>query len=237
MARTPLWQSIANHLRNEIAGGNYLPGAKLPTEAEMAQRFGVNRHTVRHALGVLNTEGLVLSRRGAGVFVAHTPTDYPLGARIRFHRNIAAAGKVPGKRVLSVETRSANAEERDALRLNDQELVHAYHGLSTADDVPIAVFVSVFPAKRLPNLPTSLLTSSSVTAALKAHGIADYTRLSTRLSVVLATPTEAIHLEVSEGAPLLYSVGRNVDPGGALIEYGRTWFAGDRVTLTLDAVS
>jgi GntR family phosphonate transport system transcriptional regulator len=40
---------------------------------------------------------------------------------------------------------------------------------------------------------------------------------------------------LSPGAPILRSVGVNVDPGGAALEYGRTWFAGDRVTLTLGA--
>ncbi|MEO0914084.1 MAG: GntR family transcriptional regulator, partial [Pseudomonadota bacterium] len=103
MRRTPIWKSIADTLTTEIAEGQYGPGAKLPTEASLAHRFGVNRHTVRHALSSMAEEGLVLSRRGAGVFVAQNPTDYPIGRRVRFHQNLAAAGRVAAKEILMME--------------------------------------------------------------------------------------------------------------------------------------
>ncbi|MEC8041266.1 MAG: GntR family transcriptional regulator, partial [Pseudomonadota bacterium] len=45
MAKTPIWKSIAATLSNEIAAGHYSPGDKLPTEAQLASRFSVNRHT------------------------------------------------------------------------------------------------------------------------------------------------------------------------------------------------
>ena len=138
MARTPIWKSIAQTLSAEIADGLYRPGDKLPTEAQMASRFGVNRHTVRHAISALGDESLVHTRRGAGAFVAQVPTDYPIGKRVRFHQNVAAAGRIPAKRVLSVETRPASARERDALALDAAALVHVYDGLSLADDHPIA---------------------------------------------------------------------------------------------------
>ena len=73
--RIPIWQSIAQSLQSEIAQGHYAAGDKLPTEAELALRFGVNRHTVRHALADLAQGGLVHARRGAGVFVTIRPTD------------------------------------------------------------------------------------------------------------------------------------------------------------------
>ena len=53
MSKTPLWQAISNALREDMAEGRYRPGDKLPTEAELAERFGVNRHTIRHAISVL----------------------------------------------------------------------------------------------------------------------------------------------------------------------------------------
>ncbi|MGR3699971.1 MAG: UTRA domain-containing protein, partial [Roseovarius sp.] len=44
---------------------------------------------------------------------------------------------------------------------------------------------------------------------------------------------QAVHLNLSPGAPILRTLAVNVDPEGRPIEYGRTWFAGDRITLTL----
>lgn len=233
MSRTPIWRSIAGALRAEVADGAYAPGDKLPTEAQLSARFGVNRHTVRHALSALVDEGLVHTRRGAGAFVAQRPTEYPIGRRVRFHQNLIAAGRHPEKRVLSLSTRTARQSEAAALNLAPEAQVHVYEGLSLADDAPIALFRSTFPAGHLPNLPEALHRLTSVTAALAEAGINDYTRISTRLTAKLATPTQALHLGVAEGAPILRSDGINAAPDGTRIELGRTWFAGDRVTLTL----
>ncbi|MCV2881513.1 phosphonate metabolism transcriptional regulator PhnF [Actibacterium sp. XHP0104] len=232
--RTPVWQAIATTLRAEISEGRYLPGDRLPTEAQMAARFGVNRHTVRHALSALIDDGLVRTRRGAGAFVAARPTDYPIGARVRFHENLLAAGRKPEKRRLSIECRAATPGEARALSIAPGDPVCAYHGLSLADGSPIAVFESVFPLDRTPRIDGFLAETSSVTEALARAGLADYTRASTRLTAVRADVTQALHLHLREGDPLLRSTGVNVDMGGHPVEYGRTWFAGDRVTLTLE---
>lgn len=218
-----------------MAEGRYSPGDKLPTEAALAERFGVNRHTVRHAISALVDEELIRTRRGAGAFVAALPTDYPIGKRVRFHENLIAAGRQPEKRVLHVEERAATEGEAKALSIAMGEIVCAYHGLSLADRSPIAVFESLFPARRLPGISDALMQSSSVTDALRAVGVEDYTRASTRLTAVRASATHALHLQVAEGDPLMKSSGVNVDVERVPVEYGRTWFAGDRVTLTLEA--
>jgi len=216
-----------------VADGEYAPGDKLPTEAALAARFGVNRHTVRRALGAMAESGLVHARRGAGVFVAQAPTVYPIGRRVRFHQNLAAAGQIPAKEILALETRIASARESAALALADGACVHVYEGLSLADGAPIALFRSVFPAAPFPNLLRDLEQTRSVTKALERGGISDYTRASTRLTATLATATQALHLHINEKAPILRSVGINVDPEGRPVELGHTWFAGDRVTLTV----
>lgn len=229
---TPIWQSISDSLTREIAQGHYGPGDKLPTEAALAARFGVNRHTVRHALSAMADAGLVLSRRGAGTFVALTPTEYPIGRRVRFHQNLRAAGQVPAKEILMLETRTADPRERAALALDAGAQVHVCEGLSLADGSPIALFRSVFPG-RFDGLPADLQETRSVTQALARQGVRDYTRRSTQITAKLATATQARHLKLREGAPILRSVGINVDDAGRPVEYGRTWFAGDRVTLTM----
>jgi GntR family phosphonate transport system transcriptional regulator len=231
--KTPVWQAIATALRAEISEGRYGVGDKLPTEAQLAARFGVNRHTVRHALSSLADSGVIRTRRGAGAFVAATPTDYPIGSRVRFHENLLAAGRHPDKRVLHIEDRSATEGEAKALQIDPGARVCAYHGLSLADGVPIAMFESVFPLDRLEGIDAAFNATSSVTEALRRVGVTDFTRASTRLTAVLADATQALHLHLREGDPVLRSTSVNVDDAGLPVEYGRTYFAGDRVTLTL----
>jgi GntR family phosphonate transport system transcriptional regulator len=231
--RETIYGSIAATLRAEVAQGLYPPGGKLPTEAVLAGRFGVNRHTVRQALAALAEEGLVQSRRGAGVFVAARPTEYRLGRRVRFHQNLLAAGRAPSRRVTRRETLPARAEEAEALGLGPAALVHVVEGVSLGDGEPLAAFRSVFPAERFPGLLAVMAERSSVTEALAACGVQDYTRAETRLTAVLADPVLALALGIKAGAPVLRSVAVNVDATGVPVEFGTTWFAGDRVTLTV----
>ena len=231
--RTPVWKSVAITLIDDIAQGRYETGTKLPAEAQLAERFGVNRHTVRRALADMAEQGLVHARRGAGVFVAAKPTDYPVGKRIRFHQNIRRAGRVPSKKVLRLEILAADAREADALDLDPGDPVVVYEGLSYADDHPVALARTVFPAERLPGILDALEAHESITAALNACGVEDYTRRETRITAKLATATQALHLRTSEGAPILRTTGISDDANGTPIEFGRTWFAGDRMTLTV----
>lgn len=235
MAKTPIWRSIAKTLTHEIAQELYAPGDKLPTEMQLATRFGVNRHTVRRALSEMSEQGITHSRRGAGVFVAHRPTDYPLSKRVRYTQNLKAAGRVPGKDIMVLETRKANAREAKMLRLDIGAMVHVCEGLSTADGQPLALFRSVFPAGRFPQLPETLRALNSITSTMIELGVKDYTRSHTRLTARQANATQALHLKLREGAPVMRSRAVNVDENGTPVEFGTTWFAGDRVNLTIDA--
>lgn len=233
MPREAIWTSIAAALTEEMAEGLYGPGDRLPTEAELARRFGVNRHTVRRALAGLAEAGLVHARRGAGVFVAARPADYHLGRRVRFHQNLIASGRTPSRRITRLETRPSSMREAEALQLPEGAEVHVIEGISLADGQPVAAFRSVFPAARLPALLQAMAGQSSLTAALMECGLRDYTRAETRLTAKLADPVLALALQIKPGAPVLRSVAVNVDPAGVPVESGTTWFAGDRVTLTV----
>ncbi|MGI5246717.1 GntR family transcriptional regulator [Dactylosporangium sp. CA-139066] len=58
------FREVARTLRRQILDGEYAPGARLPSEADLAKRFGCSRDTVRDAMAILTYEGHVVSRRG-----------------------------------------------------------------------------------------------------------------------------------------------------------------------------
>ncbi len=235
MGRRAIWLEIEATLREEIASGHYRPGDKLPTEAEQARRFGVNRHTVRRALAALQEAGIVHARRGAGVFVTSEPTTYHLTRRTRFHANLAAAGHVAEHRVLRLDTRLCDAREAELLDLEPGAKVHVREGVGLSDGLPVTLYTSLFPAEILPGFTEHLAKLASVTKALNAAGIADYTRAWTRISAERATPTQSGHLQCSDGAALLRATSLNVDSTGRPVEYGDTYFVGDRIELVVEA--
>ena len=75
--RIRLSDQIAEQLRAGIAAKQYLPGEKLPVEADLAAQFGVSRITIREAMRKLDIMGIVEIRQGAGTFVKTiTPGAY-----------------------------------------------------------------------------------------------------------------------------------------------------------------
>ncbi|VXC85197.1 putative Uxu operon transcriptional regulator [Sphingomonas sp. AX6] len=68
-----LYQSIAERIAATIADGRYPPGARLPSERELAEEHAVSRPTIREAMIALEIRGLVEARHGSGVYVIHAP--------------------------------------------------------------------------------------------------------------------------------------------------------------------
>src|SRR5919107_523901 len=82
------WRRVADDIRSHIGDG--IISDVLPSELELAARYGVNRHTVRRAIAALTADGLLRVERGRGTFVntkphRHTtsPSRQPLGCRWR----------------------------------------------------------------------------------------------------------------------------------------------------------
>ncbi len=75
---------VVQRIRRAIHLGDYLPGDRLPSEREIAERLEVSRETVREAIKVLESEGYVVSRRGAAGGIAVTALGGPV-ARTHAH--------------------------------------------------------------------------------------------------------------------------------------------------------
>lgn len=80
---SPLVEQAAEHLREQITGGHWPVGTKLPGETTLAKELGVGRSTVREAVRALAGAGLVQARQGAGVFVIATQPVEDWSTRLR----------------------------------------------------------------------------------------------------------------------------------------------------------
>ncbi|MFA9444942.1 FadR/GntR family transcriptional regulator [Egicoccus sp. AB-alg6-2] len=88
VARTPLHEAIAERLLSHVVQSGLQVGDKLPGERELARRLGVSRTTVRQAIVVLQTQGILEVRHGGGTFVRELdPSSGPLAKVVdRRHR-------------------------------------------------------------------------------------------------------------------------------------------------------
>jgi|TARA_B100001939_G_scaffold324308_1_gene316188 GntR family phosphonate transport system transcriptional regulator len=228
-----LWRSIHDRLHEEIATGHYKPGEKLPTETELACRFGVNRHTVRHAITELRDHGIVYSRRGSGIFVATKPMTYKIGRKTRFSKNLVHAQQAPTLRFLRLETRHADKIELENLALGRTAEVHVVEGIGLSNNIPITHFTSIFPAAPLDGFIEALESAGSISTALAACNILDYERQRTEITAVLATPETAIHLACQVGDPLLRTRSLN-QSNNVPIEFGTSLFSANHIAFVVD---
>ena len=74
----PLYRQLADELRAQIRSGEFQAGTRIPSEHELAARYGLGRPTVRQATEQLVRGGLLERRRGAGTFVVERSTEVDL---------------------------------------------------------------------------------------------------------------------------------------------------------------
>ena len=225
------WRLIAEELRREIVSGAQAPGAKLPSEGELAERFGVHRNTVRQAVAALAAEDLVVSRRGSGNFIAErTVLVHRIGARTRLSDSLGRRGRASGRLLESAVEPDPPAEITERLVLGGRaglrlETVHA------VDGHPITRATHWFAADRVPGLAERFSATGSITAALRAVGIDDYVRAATTVGARHATAAEAADLELPAGSVMLVTRSLDVLADGTPLQVGITRFVAGRVEL------
>ena len=229
-----LWRQILGHVRGEIENGAYPPGARLPTEAELSARFGVNRHTVRRALEELSRSGVIRVEQGRGSFVAEDVLDYAVEPRTRFTAWIRRHNKEPSGQVLRLQEVSADARIAAGLEVRSGTRAVLLERLGFADDRPVSLTSHYFPASRIPGLLGALRESQRITDALEAVGVTDYLRQVTRVTARLPSAEEAERLRTGRNRPLLVTENVNVDRAGTVVEFAIGRYPTPRVQIVFE---
>lgn len=228
-----VWRQIADTLSTEIRDRSFVSTGRLPSETELATRFGVNRHTLRQAVGALQTEGLLRIEKGRGMFVQFELLNYALSRRTRFSENLQRQGLLPGKQMLAA--RGMGAPERVArmLKLDKGEQVLMVETLNEANEQPVSLATAYYPAVRFEGLLDLLQDGASTSEILGRFGVQDYLRAESRITTQMPNDETARLLRQPATRPLLCVECLDVDMQGEPIKYGETVFCGDRVQLVV----
>ncbi|CZF81323.1 Mannosyl-D-glycerate transport/metabolism system repressor MngR [Grimontia celer] len=134
--RLPLFIQISELLRREISAGYWLPGERLPTEAELAKKLGVAVGTLRKALNELEQNGLLERIQGSGTYVKNTPDN---SAVYHFFRlELKSGGGLPNADFLSVEQHT-NTYVASLLGLESNAQLWRFRRLRKLDQQPAAM--------------------------------------------------------------------------------------------------
>jgi GntR family transcriptional regulator len=205
------------------------PGARLPSERELARQLGVSRTTLRQALHQLERDGLLTRRQGrrGGTFVNQPKLDRDLRLAGGLPEVLRYHGHRAGARVLKAAIVAADGKLADGLGLAPGDAVFEIARVRLSDGEPISLERSRFPCAAFPGLLECPL-GGSLYEVLRQRYDAGPVRAVERVEAVLASRDEAETLSVPAGAPLLWVERVAYDASGRAVEMGDDLFRGDR---------
>jgi GntR family transcriptional regulator len=200
----------------------------LPSERDLSQRLGVNRMTLRRALEMLESQGLLLRRQGNGTYVAEPKIERQAGKLVPFTRGMQRRGYLPGARVILFEKRPAEAVIAKELGLPVSTVVYYVRRLRLINQEPVMLESLAVPARRFPELERFDLSRRSVYEVMeKEYGVV-VVRARQSLEPVVAAEYEAELLGVKPGDPLMLERRLGFDQQDRPVEYGKDLYRGDR---------
>lgn len=229
-----VWWQIVQSLEKAIADQLYKPGVRLPSESELAARFGVNRHTIRRAVGEMEKHGLVRVEQGRGIFLQDYAVRYRVGRRTRFSENLRRQKLAGGLKVVGSETLAAPAIIAKALGVRTGTAVLKVDTVGEVDGSPINFSSHYFVAQRFASIAQAIADAGSITVALQGFGVADYERTESRITARLPDDVTARILRQPRTQPVLQVEGVNVDQVGKPVEYCISRFAGEAVQVVVN---
>ena len=235
-----LWSQIVTRLVKDIESGHYQREERLPTEAQLAEAYGVNRHTIRRALEELANARIIRTEHGRGSFVNDEVLDYHIGARPRFSEWVRRQNRTPLGDVLELVelelgTLPEAAAAGAALGVTPETRIILLERVGRADDKPLSLSRNIFPAAKLPGLLPALKNNNSITAALAMIGVHDYTRRWTRVSARLPDSREARLLRMARNDALLTTEALDQSQAGEALGFASTAFPSTRVQLVFES--
>jgi GntR family transcriptional regulator len=200
----PLYGQIKSLLVSSLANGEWKPGQMIPSESELASRFGVSQGTVRKAIDELATDNLLMRRQGRGTFVATHAED---GNSTRFLRLRAADGSAGphGSRLVDCRRGAASGRAAALLRLAPGEPVIEVRRVLTFSGAGVIHDRIVLPASVFGTLDASVIEAweGSMYSLFEARFGVRLIRAEEHLTAVGAPPDVATELGVEERSPLL----------------------------------
>jgi GntR family transcriptional regulator len=192
--------------------------------------FSVSRTTIRQAIDLLVRQGYLYREHGKGTFVSPQKLQKGISELTSFSEDMKRRGLEPGQKILEIGYVELLADIRNHLELSaDQEKVLRIERLRLGDGVPMGLQTSYYVLPAGETITREELEEHGSTYRIlqeKFHLIP--TEADETLEVALASPREALLLQIEPGSPLLLSERTTYSQDRRLIEFVRILYRGDR---------
>ena len=217
---------------NELLDEFY-PGQKIPSERVLAERFGVARMTLRHAIETFILEGKLERRPGSGTYISNQ--CYSLSARCRsFSSEMKSRGLEPGNKLLVSKIIAADKVSASKLRIPMNSKILKFSRLRFGNDVPMAYQTTIIPVSYIGTIEDNELEGSLEDLLQNKFGIS-ITTSQTEISGDLADQKIAKLLMIATSTPCLIKETIDMDQRSRSIMWNRTWYNAEQFKIKFDA--
>lgn len=223
-------------LKAAMDGGEHRPGEKLPSERELARRFGCSLITVRRALDELSREGRVRRDQGRGTFVLPPRLERNIADAQSFSEEMQRRGLDPETRLIAARPEAAGETVAAALQLEPGSPTLYLERLRLAGGEPLLLEMVHLPAERFPGLLASDLEHNSLYDVLTERYGTPVVRAREALEPVLLPAREARLLGLDPRSLALLIEGIAYTGDDTPVEFGRTYVRGDRTRYYVERV-
>lgn len=241
----PVYQQIADELRDDIDEGRLAEGAKLPSERDLAEQYDTSRVTVRQAIAVLRSEGLVAPEHGKGIYVKRrrriertAPSRLSRAARdanrSAFTGDTLNTGYTPHVEVeIAIET--AGQPAGDLFHIAPEDDVLSRDRTMYADGEPVQLAISVYDYALVKGTAIEQKDTGpgGVHARLAELGRGPV-RFTETLTASMPNPEVARLLHLGEGSPVIRIERLAYDQADRVVEITHMTLAADRYVLRYD---
>jgi GntR family transcriptional regulator len=196
-----LYIQIMRLVVDEIGRGTWVIGDRIPSEDELALRFGVSKITIRQALSNLAADGYLMKVQGRGTFVAGNQPVVGLTMKTGFTDGLFGRGVLEAREVLERGAVEPPAEVRRLLGIDGP--IYRIATRRLAEGVPVSSDESFIPAGLLPGIEGQDLGGFRLFAAIQERGTRKVFRMRQTVEITALTAREADTLGAAAGTPVL----------------------------------
>ena len=202
------------------------PGARLPSEPELARQLGISRATLREAMRTFETQGIISRRQGIGTFVMRPAHVIETGLEVL--ESIDTLAKRIGLEVCmgaaKIAVRKPQPEEAEILGLQPGAQVTDVSRAIIAEQRPVAYLIDIVPTHLLPPEDLGTDFKGSVLDLLLRRNNLALVNSYCEINAVGATAELARALDIQRGAPLLRFIARLYAVDGTVVDYSFSYF-------------
>jgi GntR family transcriptional regulator len=224
----PLYIQIADELISRIESGDLQPGTQLAPERDLSAELNVNRMTLRRALQVLQSQGLIIRKHGVGTFISETKIERQMETIFRFTSGMQNRGFTPGTKLIWVNTIEAEQKIAKDLAIPSHGRVYDILRLRSINQEPVMIESYKIPLSRFPGLEKFDLENRSIYEIIEVEFGVKIARNRQSFEPITATRFEADLLQVKVGSALMLENRLSYDAENQPIEFGKDRYRGDR---------